>query len=145
MIQVHFYDSVEDNQLQFAVIVARSKGKWVFCRHKERTTYECPGGHREAGETILETAWRELREETGAENFTLRPVCVYSVTGKTRVAESRENEEVFGMLYVAEIFSFGELHSEMEQILITPELVTAWTYPLIQPQLIQEIVRRGRV
>ena len=49
------------------------------------------------------------------------------------------------MLYVAEIFSFGELHSEMEQILITPELVTAWTYPLIQPQLIQEIVRRGRV
>ncbi len=145
MIQVRFYDSVEDSKLQFAVIVARSKGNWVFCRHRERSTYECPGGHREAGETILETAWRELREETGAENFTLRPVCVYSVTGKTRVAESRADEEVFGMLYVAEISSFGELHSEIGQILVTPELVTEWTYPLIQPKLIQEAVKRGQV
>lgn len=46
---VNFYDSVDDNLLKFAVIVAKSNGKWVFCKHKERTTYEIPGGHREHG------------------------------------------------------------------------------------------------
>mgnify|MGYP006922425427 CR=1 FL=1 len=45
--EVRFYDEVDDALLKFAVIAARSEGKWVFCRHKERTTLEIPGGHRE--------------------------------------------------------------------------------------------------
>lgn len=44
-------------------------GKWVFCRHKDRDTYEIPGVHRESGETIFETAKRELMEETGLPNL----------------------------------------------------------------------------
>ena len=34
-----------------------------FLQHKERDTYEVPGGHREAGENTLETAKRELQEK----------------------------------------------------------------------------------
>lgn len=45
---VKFYEAVDDSLLKFAVVVAKSNGKWVFCKHKERDTYECPGGHREA-------------------------------------------------------------------------------------------------
>lgn len=74
MIEVKFYENVDDSLLKFAVIIAKTNGKWVFCKHKERDTYEMPGGRREAGETILETAKRELREETGAIDFTLKPV-----------------------------------------------------------------------
>lgn len=66
MLEVRFYDKIEDSQLDFAVIIARTGKKWVFCKHKERDTYEVPGGHREAGETIEEAANRELKEETGA-------------------------------------------------------------------------------
>ena len=47
------------------------------------------------------------------------------------------------MLFVAEIFSFEELHSEIEEILITDTLVEVWTYPLIQPKLVEEAKRRG--
>ena len=66
MLEVKFYDQIEDELLEFAVIISKTNGKWVFCKHKERNTYEVPGGHREMGETIFETAQRELREETGA-------------------------------------------------------------------------------
>lgn len=65
MLKVSFYDNIDDSLLKFAVIVSKSTGKWVFCKHKERSTYECPGGHREMGEDILSTA---------KENFMKKPV-----------------------------------------------------------------------
>ena len=100
MVEVKFYDTVNDELLKFAVIISQSNGKWVFCKHKERDTYEVPGGHREAGENILETAKRELQEETGAIRFDMKPLCVYSVTGKTRVNDT--GEESFGLLCYAD-------------------------------------------
>lgn len=142
-VEVNFYEQVEDELLKFAVIISKTGDKWVFCKHKERDTYEVPGGHREMGETILETAKRELKEETGAIDFDIKPVCVYSVKGKTRVNEKIDDES-FGMLFVADIVSFEkELHSEIERILITDHLVDNWTYPLIQPKLLEEAKKRG--
>lgn len=140
-IAVKFYDRVDDQLLKFAVIISKSEGKWVFCRHRERNTYEVPGGHRENGETIEEAAVRELREETGAVDFDLSPVCVYSVTGKNRVNET--GEETYGMLYYADIRTFEkELHSEIETVVLLDRLPDAWTYPQIQPLLIREFERR---
>ena len=142
-VQVNFYEQVEDELLKFAVIISKTDGKWVFCKHKTRDTYEVPGGHREMGETIFETAERELREETGAIDFNISPICVYSVKGKTTVNEKMDDES-FGMLFYANIFSFEkELHSEMEKIIVTNDLVDNWTYPLIQPKLIEEAEKRG--
>lgn len=142
MVEVNFYSQVDDKRLKFVVIMARSHGRWVFCKHKERDTYESPGGCRESDENILETAKRELKEETGAIDFTIKPVCIYSVKGQTRVDEELR-EETFGMLFVAEIYSFEEaLHSEMEKIIITDSLDVNWTYPLIQPKLINEVQKR---
>ena len=140
--EVRFYDTAEEGLLKFAVIIAKADGKWVFCKHKDRDTYEVPGGHREDGEDITDTAKRELREETGALDFTIEPVCVYSVTGRNRVNDT--GEETFGMLYFASIKSFEEeLHSEMEKVILSDELPDRWTYPLIQPKLIKEAHRLG--
>ena len=142
MIEVNFYDEVDDSLLEFAVIISKSNGKWVFCKHKDRDTFEVPGGHRETGEKIEDTAVRELKEETGAVDFNIKPVCVYSVKGKTRVNENAAKES-FGMLYAAEIFSFEEIHSEIEKIVLSDDLIRQWTYPLIQPKLISEAKKRG--
>lgn len=139
--EVKFYDTIDDGLLKFAVIISKFDGKWVFCKHKDRRTYEIPRGHRENGEDIDTTAKRELQEETGAIDFTIKPICVYSVTGKTRVNIS--GEETYGMLYFAEIKCFDrELHSEIEKVELFHELPTEWTYPLIQPLLIEEYKRR---
>ena len=82
----------------------------------------------------------ELYEETGALEFELWPVCVYSVTA----ADNFDGQETFGMLYFAEVKRFeGELHSEIEKIIITKEMPKAWTYPEIQPKLLEEAGKRG--
>ncbi len=142
MLEVKFYKQVADELLKFAVIISKTNGKWVFCKHKERNTYEVPGGHREENENILETAKRELKEETGALDFNISPICVYSVTGKNKVNET--GEETYGMLFFADIKTFeNELHSEMEKVFITDTLVENWTYPLIQPKLVEEAKLRG--
>ena len=136
---VRFYDTVDDSLIKFAVIVEKTNGKWVFCKHKERDTYECPGGHREAGEAIDDTAKRELYEETGAIDYAIQPVCIYSVTAP----DNFDGKETFGKLYYAEIKSFeSELHSEIERIEFFEDLPTNWTYPRIQPLLLNEIINR---
>ena len=101
MIEVNFYEQseIEDKLLSFAVIIARTEGRWVFCKHRERDTFEVPGGHREKGETILETARRELKEETGAIDFTIKPVCVYSVKGKTSI-NLKDKDEILIFCFV---------------------------------------------
>lgn len=142
--QVNFHEKVDDSLLKFAVIISKHNGKWVFCKHKDRNTYEVPGGHREENEMILETAKRELQEETGALKFSISPICVYSVIGKNRVNQT--GEETYGMLFLADIQTFeNELHSEMENICFFDDLPSEWTYPQIQPLLIEEYLRRVEI
>lgn len=139
--KVNFYESADEKQLKFAVIISKYKDKWVYCKHKERDTYEIPGGHREENEDIVTTAKRELYEETGALEFEIEPICVYSVTGKNRVNET--GEETYGMLFFADIKTFDkELNSEMEYISFFDDMPEKLTYPLIQPFLMEEYLRR---
>lgn len=138
--KVNFYDEVDDRLLKFAVIIAQTEGKYIFCKHKARSTWEVPGGHREPGEIILDTAKRELYEETGAVDFDIKQICAYSVIAE----DNFDGVETFGMLYYADIKAFEkELHSEIEKIVITDKLPDAWTYPEIQPKLMNEAKKRG--
>lgn len=140
MTTVKFYNYVEDELLKFAVIITKHNGKWVFCKHKQRDTFEIPGGHREPDEEILTTARRELYEETGALTYDITPVCVYSVAAP----ENYGGIETFGMLYYANVKEFeAELRSEIEKIIITEKLPSVWTYPDIQPKLLEEVKHRG--
>lgn len=145
MLEVKFYEEAEDEKLKFAVIISRDtqSGKWVFCKHRERDTYEIPGGHREAGETILETAKRELQEEAGAVEFEIEQIGIYSVAGKNRV--NAEGEETFGMLYFAEISAYHELHSEIERVDFLEAMPENLTYPEIQPKLMEYFLERKGV
>ena len=139
--EIKFYENVDDSLLKFAVIITKHSGKFVFCKHKERETYEIPGGHRESGEKIEYTARRELYEETGAVDFEIEPVCVYSVTGKNIVNET--GNETFGMLFFAQIKAFEhELHNEIEKIEFYDKIPEKLTYPEIQPVLFDEFLRR---
>jgi 8-oxo-dGTP diphosphatase len=137
MLEVKFSEEIEDKRITFAVIAAKSEGKWVFCKHRDRETYEIPGGHREPGELILETAKRELYEETGATDYDLMPIGIYSVREQDN---SDTKNETYGMLYYADIIRFGILPDfEIERIELFEELPERLTYPLIQPVLFKKV------
>ena len=133
-INVHFYGADTEAELRYAVIAARCGGQWVLSRHRQRDTWEIPGGHREPGENIDAAARRELYEETGAEVFTLSRVCVYSVSDGAQTD--------YGMLYFAEIDMLGELpESEISERRLF-ELLPGekdLTYPAIQPLLFRRV------
>ena len=131
----------ELQQYKYVVVLSVYKGKIMLSRHKARTTWETQGGHIEPGETPLEAAKRELYEETGALEFDIEPICIYSVTAPDNL---NHGEESFGMLFFADIRRFeAELHSEIDKIVITDRFPERWTYPDIQPHLIEEAKKRG--
>ncbi|HCQ90643.1 MULTISPECIES: NUDIX hydrolase [unclassified Clostridium] len=122
---------IDDKELKFAVISTVYQGKWVYVRHSERSSWEIPGGHRELGETIDNTAKRELFEETGAKQFNMNPVCDYSMNDS--------NEKVFGRLFFCEISEMGILPiSEIGEVKLFDELPKDLTYPKIQPYLYEK-------
>jgi 8-oxo-dGTP diphosphatase len=136
MTQVNFYDPlfIPATVLTYSVISARFRSKWILVRHQDRTTWEIPGGHIEAGETSFEAAGRELKEETGAVKFSLVCIATYSVTidGKTG----------WGRLYIAEVFEIGPIPdiSEIAEIDLMDHLPDNLTHPDIQPHLFNKTI-----
>ena len=131
--RVQFYDIgiVNEEDLKFAVISAMYKGKWVFVRHKERNSWEIPGGHREPGELINETAKRELFEETGCETADLFPICDYSLDDSVSI--------IFGRLYFSKLKKISPLPiSEIDEVKLFDNLPNNLTYLDIQPKLFEK-------
>lgn len=103
-VKLHDLNSVPDNELTRVVLVSRYKNKWVYAKHKERQTWEIPGGHIEEGETWIEAASRELYEEIGATDAEIIPICLYSIS-------------TYGILCYANIKEIKELPQyEMDEI-----------------------------
>lgn len=128
--KVYKLGTVKDELLKIAVIISRYKGKLVYVRHKERETWEIAGGHRELGEDINDTAIRELKEETGAVKFSIKPIHDYSV-------EREIGCKNYGRLYFAEIEEMGELPNfEIEEVKLFDNIPKNLTYPQIRPILI---------
>ncbi|WP_409274832.1 NUDIX hydrolase [Neobacillus sp. SCS-31] len=131
--KIEFYNlgSVNDKELKFAVISAIYQGKWLYVKHKNRDSWEIPGGHREPGETINETAKRELFEETGSKELDLVPICDYSMDDSVN--------KIFGRLFFARIMEIGQLPvSEIDEIRLFENLPLSLTYLEIQPKLFEK-------
>jgi 8-oxo-dGTP diphosphatase len=112
---------------KYADVIAIYKGQWVFCKHKDRATWESPGGHIDNGETPLEAAKRELFEETGAIDFNLKPLCDYW----TNVKYNGEEVEGNGQVYLANILALTDIpnNSEIEKICLYDSFPDNLTYP----------------
>lgn len=124
----HHRADIPDAEIKYAVLAAKEENRWIFCRHKERLTWELPGGHREPGETLEETARRELWEETGTVEAKIYPVCIYKAWG-------------YGMLYFACVYKREEIpvSSEIEEIRMDKLLPSELTYSGIHEHLFEKV------
>lgn len=108
------------------IVVFDGAGRLVLCRHKDRSTWETPGGHIEPGETPTEAADRELFEETGIVPKGLTAVADYEVDG------------VAGRLYTADIHTRSPLPNfEIAETTTSDTLPDSLTYPAITPILVR--------
>lgn len=111
---------------KYVAVCTFYNGKYVLSRHKLRSTWETQGGHIEENETPLDTAKRELFEESGIRDADIYPVCDYY--GFNSKAHSN------GVILIALAHSMGELPKyEMKEIGVFDELPEELTYPKATP------------
>ena len=118
-------------RIRYSVVAARVHGEWLYCRRRDRDTWEMPGGHIERIETPEAAAARELREETGC-------VCEKPV----RVADyCLDGDSACGALFFAELESAGQPDPafEMAEVCLTALPPRNQTYPEIQPELFRYV------
>lgn len=129
MLEVKFYElgSIKESLYTRVVVVSKYKGKWVYCKHKERDTWEIPGGHIEAGEDWQTAAKREMFEETGATELDIEPICVYSISK-------------FALLCYAEIKKMEKLPNfEIEKIGLFDDEPKSLTYPDAHSKFLKKV------
>lgn len=111
------------SDIGFVVIFANYQGKWVYCFHKHRGSFEHPGGHVEPGESPMQAARRELYEESGIKDCKLTPLWDYEQIWEDGTGKNN------GRVFYAEVHSLGELpESEMSGIELFDSVPENYTY-----------------
>lgn len=59
-------ETIPDEKVKYNVVISVYDNQIVFCQKENSDTWNIPGGHVEKGETVADSAVRELWEETGA-------------------------------------------------------------------------------
>jgi 8-oxo-dGTP diphosphatase len=129
---VRVYPLDELGGYRFVVIFVRYQNKWLYCRAKERDTYETAGGRIEKGETPLEAAKRELFEETGAVKFDIKPAFDYTVY--------REDDFANGQVFLAQVHELDEMPGfEMAEVKLFDAIPDKMRFPQILPVLFENV------
>ncbi len=124
--------SVDESKLTYVVIGARFRDKWLFVRHRDRSTWEMPAGHIEKGESADRAAERELYEEAGVTASTMEHHFDYKVTVG--------GDADYGRLYLAIVSEISSrLEYETEEVKLLDRLPPDLTYPAVQTVLFNRL------
>lgn len=132
----HALGSVPDEEIGFAVHLPAWRGRLLLVRHRERSGWELPGGRREPGEAILDTARRELVEECGAFEARIEAIGLYSVRFP--------GIQTFGLLCRSAVERFAGPHPELEiaEARAFESLDAPLSYPEIQGRILVQFADR---
>lgn len=132
-VTIHKAEHVNEEHLNFVDICVKYKSQWLLVRHRERTTWEIPGGHIEYGESSQAAALRELYEETGIIMEKINAVCDYEV-------KANENS-YYGRLFYVYTEKLGKLPDyEIEEVKLFDDFPENNTYPEAYKVLLPQIM-----
>jgi 8-oxo-dGTP diphosphatase len=133
-IEIFGNDEFDNSKLKYAIIFSKYLNKWIYVKHRERSGWVVPSGHREDNESIFDTAKRELYEETGAKKYAIEPLFYYSV-------ELNEIKN-YGKVFYARVEELDDLpESEIERIELFDEQPSDLTFPVIHQALEKEVIK----
>ena len=96
-----------------SAVVANDRGEILLQRRSDNDLWSIPGGAMEPGETIRQTAIREVREETGIEVAPTRLVGIYSDPNHLVEYSDGEVRQQFSVCFACEAVG-GELSTSDE-------------------------------
>ncbi|MGA6164207.1 NUDIX hydrolase [Amycolatopsis magusensis] len=109
----YYYDPNAPAANSIAVAVSAfiqdDEGRILMIRRTDNDLYSIPGGQLELGETLTETAVREVREETGIECEVTGLIGIYSNPNHVIAYDDGEVRQEFSICFRARHVS-GELH-----------------------------------
>lgn len=139
-VRLSFSENSFSKNPQHVFVICRHNGKWVLTKHKKRGL-EFPGGKREAGETLVEAAKREVFEETGGVVEEVTFIGQYEVSG--------ENDSFVKNIYFAEIKYFEKrpyYYETFGPVLVdsplTPDELTKEYSFIMKDDVVQECMKR---
>ncbi|HEY32680.1 MAG TPA: NUDIX hydrolase [Dehalococcoidia bacterium] len=91
--------------LLITFMAIRHENNFLLVHHRERQTWELPGGHIEGAESARDCAVRELLEETGqrAEHLDFRAVLKYHAPPDNRIYLGIHHGIYYGTLFSGEL------------------------------------------
>eukprot|EP01124_Arcella_intermedia_P025212 TRINITY_DN4457_c0_g1_i1.p1 TRINITY_DN4457_c0_g1~~TRINITY_DN4457_c0_g1_i1.p1 ORF type:complete len:163 (-),score=18.37 TRINITY_DN4457_c0_g1_i1:15-503(-) len=109
------------NSCGFLVFRRNGRGlEFLLMKHQNR--YDLPKGHRETGETALQTAYRELREETGIKKEDLDVLDGFQYTEVYYPRYARFNKQVVEKTVVL----FAGVLKQQQDVKLTEHIGFAW-------------------
>ncbi|WP_400204257.1 NUDIX hydrolase [Candidatus Methanomassiliicoccus intestinalis] len=127
-----------DKKIKFVVIGVYIQKKWIFVRHKNRITWEIPGGHVEKNESVDVAAIRELYEETGLKPKKLHPICDYYAENRI----GKRSYGAYGRFYICLVDHISQPPNDFEiaeeKAFDIPPLSINLTYPEIHGLLMEK-------
>ena len=130
---IRFYKNLKTKKISIVLILAKFRDKWIFCKHKTRSTYEICGGHIEINEDIYTAAKRELYEESGAKCKDLKLMGF--------LANYNRDPIQYSALFYADIENLDKLPNyEMKEVCLFDAMPSNTTYPEIYSK-IQKLVK----
>ena len=121
-----------DKDIHFVIITANYNysDQWIFVKKNGSDSWELPAGHKEDGETVFQTANRELFEETGAKEYNIEVLTDYTLITKDTVG--------VGRVFLAIVNKLGPLpDSEIEEVVIKNYFPKPHTYKNIQKEILE--------
>ena len=118
-----------------SAVVTNALGQILLIKRRDNTLWALPGGGHEAGETIEQTAIREVKEETGLDVQVSSLSGVYTDPAHIVAFSDGEVRQQFSLCFVAEVIG-GELAIDEESTDIawtdTDDLASVEMHPSMQ-------------